>query len=213
MIRTVIDAALVERARLSHARNALRRVGPRGVAQALFRLNHAAKGSTTKEQRDAIYALKGLIIEDFHGRGYCVRVFTDYERDALLCTPCQGRGCSACNGAGIIRREFMCFVFQVQGQVYVWHHPARYVTFLHERPEQAAEDTGEGEPGPRGDSASDYALVYAYLRSRGIERDALPALDVFQPVRERLRETSETPRRARVRGRWFRGKRQLKGAD
>lgn len=112
------------------------------ACQAMFVLNHYA-GTLSRYspetipglRKQAIYNLKDLLIQQLYAHGDAVHVQQDLQHFA--CWACDGTGeyytgaeCYKCDGTGVYRSTLLYkFVFQVEGQTYVWHVPASLVKY------------------------------------------------------------------------------------
>lgn len=169
---TVTDCA---RRRVRQARRALDWYdnSPRLAASALFVLNRLAKRGDWRQA--AIYAVKNALVRHFYTAGYCTRAIT--HKQVFTCWDCDGEGvdeygdwCRRCGGTGVYREHVLYrFEFDIGGQRFCWHQPARLVSFpvtvAADEP-AAYEDREPGAVTDRDAARVDLylALVVEYLR-------------------------------------------------
>lgn len=118
-----------------HARQQIKSRSVIAAAEAMFDLNrHARIDGRTAETRN-IYHLKTQLIQLLYESGLCRSV--EYLRQDMTCWGCMGDGvtygeedCQHCDGSGIYQTHFLYkFTFYVDGQSYIWHQPASFVTW------------------------------------------------------------------------------------
>jgi len=103
------------------------------VADAMYFLNHIAKNDS--HNRWYIYHLKNKLIKLWYPR-HCVNVSA--QKQSQECWSCDGTGsyatgndCWKCGGTGIYRQHVLFrFVFDIAGQKYIWHQPAKSIDWL-----------------------------------------------------------------------------------
>ena len=102
------------------------------AADAMFHLNRLAKhyyGTAL------IYAAKNVFVQHLYETGCCANVVLHIQK--LTCWECGGEGedeygdlCWKCGGDGVYREiQLYRFAFDVDGQRYLWHQPARLVSW------------------------------------------------------------------------------------
>lgn len=135
--------------RWRYLKHSLRGVTLSQACQAMFRVNHYARTLSRYSpetipglRKQAIYNLKDLLIQHLYTHSYAAHV--QYDLQHFACWACDGTGeyytgaeCYKCDGTGVYRSTRLYkFVFQVEGQTYVWHVPASLVRY----PVQIAEN-------------------------------------------------------------------------
>lgn len=182
MVNEYIKLWLKERQWTRETKAWLRHNDERIVANAMFHLNHLAP-HLYGEKRMVIYQLKNRLVETLYKRGFCKRV--TQEKQTFECWDCDGTGedydgdsCWKCAGTGTYREHTLYrFVFEIHGRWYVWHQPARYVTWEVE----TRGEVGQFQGGQHSVDSSHYKtahlyirLIHAYLRQCGIPASELP---------------------------------------
>lgn len=170
------------------------------VASAMYHLNHLAR-HVYGDKREQIYLAKNRLIEEFYKRGFCERVTVEIQ--TFECWDCNGTGddgwsegfCTKCDGTGIYRQHTLYrFVFNVHGRWFVWHQPARLVTWEVQTEGGVADFRGAVDS-PYDDEQHKLAhlyirLVCAYLRRCGVPANELPRpYGVKQMLREYWHDT------------------------
>lgn len=194
---------------LIQARRWLRHNDPdRIAAGAMWHLNRVARGGG--HRASCIYALKNRLVQHFYESGFCKDADRQYQR--LVCRNCDGSKedwtgdtCWKCEGTGVYRTyELIRFVFVIGGRRFVWHQPARLVTWHVWYTSQEWGDYGR-QPGQGWESLDPriaelyYIVVHEYLRQRG----QLEGL--YADIRPRLAQCIKDDWRAWVRGQsWYR---------
>jgi len=170
----------------------------RAALDAMFLLNHMAKGSSMG--RETIYALKNCLVRNLYERGFCVSA--TLHQQVFICWRCDGTGvdpyggwdewddpnCTKCDGTGIYREHTLYqFVFRVCGKTYVWHQPKQYVNWPVTLTDEEVKPFQEVD---KRDSLSlpyDLMVIYgfvvrAYLLKHGVSRHDVPHLYGFREI-------------------------------
>lgn len=162
-----------------HARQQIKSRGVIAAAEAMFDLNRHARDTGRSEETRHIYHLKTQLIQLLYESGLCRSV--EYLRQDMPCWECMGDGviydeqdCGRCDGSGIYQTHFLYkFTFYVDGQSYVWHQPAPFVTWP---VRLTLAETYAYMASPVFGFALDYdqlvslfAIVYEYIASQGVK--------------------------------------------
>lgn len=160
------------------------------AARCLFHLNHEAQMYGWSDVKEAIYALKTLVIRDFYERGCCMAVTKHLQ--TLTCWHdweyLNGWTdvCRKCEGTGIYAsHELYQFVFDIGGRTYVWHQPVNLVDFQVELIDQKMTEYRSGKLTTNDLIGTEWiilyqAVLYQYLRAAGIQTDELPKLSSWK---------------------------------
>lgn len=137
-IRRYPRAYLRNRLHVANARAHLMAHGTLAAAEAMWRLNRAAKRSWVRGQ---VYALKTLFIRELYRRFGAV---VTRQLQVQRCWGTWRHGCDAdcpkCGGTGIYsEHELLLFEFEIAGRKYYWHQPASVVDW----PVQVTGDVGD----------------------------------------------------------------------